>query len=53
MKAWQEEGDFRAAVENHPEINQLLSKEQIAHAFSVQRQLTSVDAIFTRVYGIS
>lgn len=50
MKAWQEEGDFREAVENHPEINQLLTKEQIARSFSVERQLTNVHAIFRRVY---
>lgn len=50
MRAWHEEGDFRAAIENHPEIKQLLSPEQIAHAFSVERQLRSVDAIFARVF---
>jgi adenylosuccinate lyase len=50
MKAWQEEGDFRAAVDNHPEINELLTKEQIAQAFSVERQLKNVEAIFRRVY---
>jgi adenylosuccinate lyase len=51
MKAWHEEGDFRRAIENHPEVAKLLSPQQIDHAFSVDRQLRSVDAIFTRVFG--
>ena len=51
MKAWHEEGDFRAAMENHPEVRKYLNAEQIARAFSVERQLKSVDAIFQRVFG--
>lgn len=51
MRAWHEEGDFRAAIENHPEVRKLLSLEQIAESFSVERQLRSVDAIFGRVFG--
>jgi adenylosuccinate lyase len=51
MKAWHEEGDFRGAIEAHPEVRRVLSPEQIAHAFSVERQLRSVDAIFERVFG--
>lgn len=51
MKAWHEDGDFRAAIDNHPEINRLLSKDRIANAFSVERQLRSVDAIFERVFA--
>jgi adenylosuccinate lyase len=51
MKAWNEEGDFRAAIEAHPEIRAHLSGEQIARAFSVERQLKNVDAIFARVFG--
>jgi adenylosuccinate lyase len=50
MEAWQNEGDFRAAIDNHPEVNQLLTKEQIAQSFSVERQLKSVDTIFQRVF---
>ena len=50
MRAWHEEGDFRATIESHPEITKLLTAEQIAHAFSVERQLQSVDAIFDRVF---
>jgi adenylosuccinate lyase len=51
MKAWHEEGDFRSTMENHPEVRQHLSPEQIAHAFSVERQLKNVPAIFERVFG--
>ena len=53
MKAWEEEGDFRAAIENDPEIGAVLSKKQIAEAFSLERQLRNVDKIFARVFGAS
>jgi adenylosuccinate lyase len=51
MKAWQEEGDFRAVMETHPDVLAHLTPEQIAWAFSVERQLKNVDAIFHRVFG--
>jgi adenylosuccinate lyase len=51
MKAWRDDGDFRAAIEQRPEIRALLSPAQIEQAFSVERQLKHVDAIFSRVYG--
>ncbi|RPI07453.1 MAG: adenylosuccinate lyase [Acidobacteriales bacterium] len=51
MKAWEEEGDFRAAVENDPEIRAILGPEQIAASFSLDRQLGNVDRIFERVFG--
>jgi len=50
MRAWEEEGDFRAAVEGDPEIRAVLSTEQIAEAFSLERQLRNVDKIFARVF---
>jgi len=50
MKAWEEEGDFRAAIENDPEIGKILTKEKIAEAFSLERQLRNVDQIFARVF---
>jgi len=53
MKAWHEEGDFRSTMEQHEEVRQYLTGEQIANAFSVERQLGSVDAIFARVFGAS
>jgi adenylosuccinate lyase len=51
MKAWKEEGDFRAAIESHPEIRRFLTPEQIALAFSPERQLRHVHAIFDRVFA--
>jgi adenylosuccinate lyase len=50
MKAWNEEGDFRAAVEAHPSIRALLDAEQIERVFSVERQLKHVADIFARVF---
>jgi adenylosuccinate lyase len=50
MRAWEEEGDFRAAIEGDPEIGAVLSKEQIAAAFSLERQLRNIDKIFARVF---
>ncbi len=51
MKAWEEEGDFRASIESAPEIRAVLSPEQIATSFSLDRQLRNVDRIFERVFG--
>jgi adenylosuccinate lyase len=50
MQAWENEGDFRAAIENDPVVLQHLSLEQIAGAFSMDRQLANVDKIFSRVF---
>jgi adenylosuccinate lyase len=50
MKAWQEDGDFRAAIEGDPEVLACLSRAQIAESFSLDRQLRHVDAIFERVF---
>jgi adenylosuccinate lyase len=51
MRAWEEEGDFRAAIQADPEIRAALTPEQIAEAFSLERQLRNVDKIFARVFG--
>lgn len=53
MRAWHDESDFRAAITSHPEVCKRLTPEQIDEAFSVERQLRSVDAIFGRVFGQS
>jgi adenylosuccinate lyase len=50
MRCWEQEGDFRAAISGDPEIRGRLTDEQIAHAFSVERQLANVDTIFERVF---
>ncbi len=51
MRAWEEESDFRAAIEADPEIRAVLTPGQIAEAFSLERQLRNVDKIFARVFG--
>jgi adenylosuccinate lyase len=51
MEAWENDGDFRGAIESDPAIGALLSKEKLAETFSLERQLKHVDAIFTRVFG--
>ena len=51
MRAWEEEGDFRAAIERDPEVSAILKPEQIAESFSLERQLRNVDKIFARVFG--
>ncbi len=51
MKAWEEEGDFRKAIEDDPEIRRALKPEQIAEAFSLERQLRNVDRVFEQVFG--
>ena len=50
MRAWEEESDFRAAIEADPEIRAVLTPEQIAESFSLDRQLRNVDKIFARVF---
>ncbi len=51
MRAWEEDGDFRVAIEADPEVRACLGPEQIARAFSLERQLHNVDRIFERVFG--
>jgi adenylosuccinate lyase len=50
MQAFETETDFRVRIENDPEIGKLLTKEQIAEAFSLDRQLRHVGHIFARVF---
>ena len=50
MKAWEAEGDFRAAIESEPRISQFLNGEQLEASFSLTRQLRHVDGIFQRVF---
>jgi adenylosuccinate lyase len=51
MRAWESDGDFRAAVESDKEILSYLSIEKIQKAFSVDRYLAHVDTIFARVFS--
>lgn len=50
MQAWDQEGDFRAAIEGDPLIAKYLTKPQILESFSVSRQLANLDQIFDRVF---
>jgi adenylosuccinate lyase len=50
MRAWENEGNFRASIESDKEVLFYLSIEQIREAFSVDRYLLHVDRIFTRVF---
>ncbi|MDP3001030.1 MAG: hypothetical protein Q8N47_26345 [Bryobacterales bacterium] len=51
IEAWEQEDDFRAAIETDPDVRALLTLERIAQDFSVERYLRHVDAIFERVFG--
>jgi adenylosuccinate lyase len=43
--------DFRALVERDQDIRRYLTPRDIARAFSIERQLRYVDAVFRRVFG--
>lgn len=51
MKAWAEDGDFRALAEADADIAGVLGEADFDHAFSLENQLRHVDAIFERVFA--
>ncbi|MCZ6464998.1 MAG: adenylosuccinate lyase [Proteobacteria bacterium] len=51
MDTWEKGGDFRDRVLADTEITELLSKEEIERAFSLEHALRNVAAIFERVLG--
>jgi adenylosuccinate lyase len=51
MRAWKEDLTFRDEIAKVPEITSRLTPTQLTHAFDYTRQLTNIDAIFTRVLG--
>jgi adenylosuccinate lyase len=51
MKAWEEDGDFRALAEADADIAGVLQPADFDHAFSLENQLRHVDAIFKRVFA--
>lgn len=53
MRCWEEGGDFRAAIAADPRIQAHLSPQDLEKAFSLDRQLANIDAIFQRVFGSS
>jgi adenylosuccinate lyase len=50
MKVWDEGGDFHSFVAADPDINSLLTPEEIDSVFSLDTYLKNVDAIFARVF---
>jgi adenylosuccinate lyase len=48
METWERGGEFRDRVVADPRITQLLSKEEIDRAFSLEHALRNVDAVFER-----
>ena len=53
LRAWEEDGSFRELVEADPDIREVLGREDYDRAFSLERQLRNVDAIFARVFVTS
>jgi adenylosuccinate lyase len=51
MQVWETREDFRTLVERDPDIRRYLTPREIGRAFSIERQLRNVDAIFRRVFG--
>ena len=51
LRAWEEDGSFRALVEADSDISGELDAVDYDRAFSLDRQLRHVDAIFERVFG--
>jgi adenylosuccinate lyase len=50
MTAWEQDGDFRAAIESDPAITKYIAPQTIENSFSVSRQLRNIDQIFQRVF---
>ena len=48
METWDHGGDFRERVLADPKISEVLSKEEIDRAFSLDEALRHVEAIFRR-----
>ncbi|HUY14362.1 MAG TPA: adenylosuccinate lyase [Terriglobia bacterium] len=53
MQVWKTREDFRTLVERDPDVARFLAPGEIALAFSAERQLKHVGAIFRRVFGPS
>jgi len=51
MRAWEQESDFRSAIEADAEVARYLGRDQLARTFSLEGHLQHVDVIFDRVFG--
>lgn len=52
MRCWASGESFRDAISADPHVRNLLTEQQLQHAFDARRQLRHVDAIFDRVFSI-
>ncbi|MCC6304004.1 MAG: adenylosuccinate lyase [Rhodobacteraceae bacterium] len=50
MRAWDEEGDFRALLEADPEVAAVMAPAELARHFDLAHHLRHVDTIFARVF---
>jgi len=50
MEAWQTDGDFRGRVAGDPEIRKVLTADELAGVFRLERYLGHVDTVFRRVF---
>jgi len=53
MNAWQNDLNYRTLIESDPEITARLSPAKLAAAFDVNRQLSNIDEVFSRVLSES
>jgi adenylosuccinate lyase len=51
MAAWESETSFLERIAGDANIRKFLDEKALAHTFDLHRQLRSVDAIFSRVFG--
>ena len=51
MKAWDEDGDYKALITKDADISSHLSSEEIARVFDLKHYLRNVDKVFERVFG--
>jgi len=51
MEAWKNQGDFRQRVTSDPAIRKVMKSSELDDVFRLERYLTHVDAVFTRVFG--
>jgi len=51
MQVWETREDYRTLVERDDDIRRYLKPSEIAEVFKVERYLTHVDEIFSRVFG--
>jgi adenylosuccinate lyase len=51
MKVWDEDKDFLGILQEDPDINKVLSRDEIRSVVNPELQLRNVDAVFSRVFG--